>query len=407
MGSDLEDLQSIAEDPHLSKLLETMIIHDDCENLDPWATRLLPTIGHPYMIWPRDETGRLISSGTGIASLAQMLRTRQLRPNMIKIRDYCINNSNLPSDTEHPEIIYARDLVRAREPHLTTPCSVLTMATDLARDANVSIISFATEHVDWPMGELPSELDTPYTLHSRLYHGRMIAHSYVNSLASPSVTEATMVLSTEYEGPETDFSSLDSVDLRLDQKDETDYWLEQIFYKAPALRTLKLSFSSSDIPSLTASMVVPRLANLELSRLSTSAEQILAMLARSRETLTQLSLRSISLDQGSTWNELLALIAKEFTSLTSFNMSFLSQPGLGKIDFHKAPDHIPQEVKVGLRFREKAAEKRVTSIAYDGPNAAEVLGVLSRLGYLQNWAQIEERRARAIAAESSEVSSTT
>ena len=148
MGPDLENLQSIAEDPHLSKLLETIVIHDDCENLDPWATRLLPTIGHPYKVWPRDETGRRISSGTGIASLAQMLRTRKLRPKTIKIRDYCIHNFNLPSDTEHPEIIYARDLVRAREPHLTNPSSTLTMATDLARDANVSMISFATEHVD-------------------------------------------------------------------------------------------------------------------------------------------------------------------------------------------------------------------------------------------------------------------
>ena len=413
MGPDLENLQSIAEDPHLSKLLETIVIHDDCENLDPWATRLLPTIGHPYKVWPRDETGRRISSGTGIASLAQMLRTRKLRPKTIKIRDYCIHNFNLPSDTEHPEIIYARDLVRAREPHLTNPSSTLTMATDLARDANVSMISFATEHVDWPMGELPSELDTPYTLHSQLYHGRMIAHSYVNSLASPSVTEETMVLSPGYEGPETDFSSLDSVDLRLGQQDETDYWLEQIFYKAPALRALKLSFSPSCIlsPCLTARTVVPNFTNFELSGLSTSAEQILAMLACSKESLTRLSLRSIHLEEeGSTWKDLLSLIAKDFTALKSFHVLFLYEGNGGhdaKIDFHFTLEHISQKFRSGLRYREKAAEKRVTGMAYDGPNAAEVLGVLGRHGRMQTWAQIEERRARAIAAESSGVSSTT
>lgn len=77
-----------------------------------------------------------------------------------------------------------------------------------------------------------------------------------------------------------------------------------------------------------------------------------------------------------------------------------------KIDFHFTLEHISQKFRSGLRYREKAAEKRVTGMAYDGPNAAEVLGVLGRHGRMQTWAQIEERRARAIAAESSEVSST-
>jgi hypothetical protein len=69
MGSDLENLQSIAEDEHLSGLVETIIIHDDCENVDPYATRRLPKLGHPYKIWPRDETGRVISKETGIEGL--------------------------------------------------------------------------------------------------------------------------------------------------------------------------------------------------------------------------------------------------------------------------------------------------------------------------------------------------
>lgn len=110
----------------------------------------------------------------------------------------------------------------------------------------------------------------------------MIANSQVTSLGSPSVTEAKMVLAPEYEGVGTDFSSLDSAELRLQQQDPMDYWLEQIFYRAPALRTLKLSFSSSGTSSLTASMVVPKLAVFELSGLSAPAEQILAMLACSR-----------------------------------------------------------------------------------------------------------------------------
>lgn len=122
-------------------------------------------------------------------------------------------------------------------------------------------------------------------------------------------------------------------------------------------------------------------------------------------TLTKLSLRAITLTKGSTWNKLLSLIAKEFASLTSFNISGLSQPGLGSIDFHKAPEHIPQEFKAGLRFRGKAPEKRVTRMSYDGPDAAELLSILGSHGYLQTWEQIEERRARAI-AESSEVAST-
>jgi hypothetical protein len=151
-------------------------------------------------------------------------------------------------------------------------------------------------------------------------------------------------------------------------------------------------------------MVVPKFAEFELSGLSTTAEQLLAMLACSKRSLTQLSLRSITLAEGSTWNELLSMIAKDFTSLTSFNIIGLSQPGLGRIDFHKAPDHIPQEFKAGLRFRGKAPEKRVMGMSYDGPDAAMLLSVLGSHAYLQTWGQIEERRAKAIAKSSETVS---
>jgi hypothetical protein len=407
MGSDLEKLQSIAEDPHLSKLVETIIIHDDCENLDPYATRRLPYIGYPYTIWPRDETGRVISRETGLESLTRMLRTRKLRPKTIKIRDYHICKHNLCYAQSDPELNYAGDLVLARAPSWTSSCSVAVMAKDLIRDANVSITSFVIQYKEWPLGELPSELDTPFTMDSRMYDGRMIANSQVTSLGGPNVTEALTVLSPDYEGQQTEFSSLQLVELRLGQQDAADYWLEQIFYKAPTLRSLKISFWPSYRPSLTATMVVPALTEFEICRLSTSTEQILAMLACSKESLTRLSFRSISLDEeGSTWNELLRLFAKEFTVLTSFDLFGLSQDKRGKIDFHWALDHIPQEFKASLRYRAKAPEQRVMGMSYDGPNAAEVLGVLGDYGDLQTWAQIEDRRARAIAGESGEAVST-
>jgi len=244
---------------------------------------------------------------------------------------------------------------------------------------------------------------------SRLYHGRMIANSQVTSLGGPSVTEATIELSPDYEGQETDFSPLGSVELRLGQQDAADYWLEQIFYKAPTLRSIKMSCWPSYTPSLTATMVVPALAEFEICCLSTSAEQILAMLACSKESLTRIDLRSISLDdEGPTWNELLSLIAKSFTALTSFRVNFLSRDRdrSASIDFYKTLDYIPQEFRAGLKFRAKAPEKRVMGMSYDGPNAAALLGVLGRHGHMQTWAQIEERRAEAIAAESGEVVST-
>jgi hypothetical protein len=409
MGSDLENLQSIAEDPRLSGLVEMIIIHDDCENLDPYATRILPTIGHPYTIWPRDETGRVISSETGIESLERMLRTRQLRPKTIKIRDYHICKHNLCYAQSDPELIYAGDLVLAQAPSWTSSCSVAVMARDLVRDANVSITSLAIQYTEWPIGELPSELDTPFTMDSRLYHGRMIANSQVTSLGGPSVTEATIKLSPEYKGQKTDFSSLGSVELRLGQQDAADYWLEQIFYEAPALESIKMSCWPSYTTSLIATMVVAALAEFEICCLSTSAEQILAMLACSKESLTRIDLRSISLDdEGPTWNELLSLIAKRFTALTSFRVSFLSRDRdhSASIDFYKTLEHIPQEFRAGLKFRAKAPEKRVMGMSYDGPNAAALLGVLGRHGHMQTWAQIEERRAEAIAAESGGVVST-
>ena len=399
MGSDIENLQSFAEDEHLSGLLETIIIHDNCENLDPYATRRLPIIGHPYTIWPRDETGRVIPDKIGIESLTRMLRTGQLLPKTIKIRDYDIRRHNLCYDQSDPELIYAGELVLAKAPSWTSSHSTAVMAKDLVRDAKVSITSFAIAYVDWPMGEIPSELDTPYTIDSQLYHGRMIAHSQVNSLGVPLVTEATMVLSPEYEGQETDFSSLRSVELRLEQQDETDYWLEQIFYKAPALQTIKLTLGRSCTFCLAADMVVPALTSFELSRLSTSAEQILAMISHSKKTLTRISLRSISMDEESAWRGLLSSIASEFTALNSFAVTGVFHHGerATRLDFHPAIDHIPQEFRAGLKYREKAPEKRVTGMSYDGPNATQLLGILSSHGYMQTGEQIEERRARAIA----------
>lgn len=161
MGPDLENLQSIAEDEHLAGLVETIIIHDDCENVDPYATRRLPLIGHPYEIWPRDESGRVMTRRIGIESLAQMLRTRQLRPKTIKIRDYHIHQHNLCYHQSDPELLYAGDLILWQAPTWMGLSSPAVIATDLIRDANVSITSFAVEYVEWLLGEVPSELNTP------------------------------------------------------------------------------------------------------------------------------------------------------------------------------------------------------------------------------------------------------
>ena len=391
--SNLEKLESIAKYKHLSNLLETIIIHDDIEKLDPWNIRYIPTEDYPHTIWPRDETGRVITSEIGIERLTRMLRTRQLRPKMIKIRDYQATNSNFPSDPDRGEreAVYARDLIRARAPSGTAPASVAVMARDLVRDAAVSITSLSIGHVEWPIGEEREQY-------------MLIANPVETiSVGSPIVAEAMFLLSPHFEGQETDFSLLREAGLNLACQDAASYWLDQMFYKAPALRAIQLAVSPPCTSSLTASMVVPRFTKFELSRRSTSAEQILAMLACSRETLTRISLRSISLDE-STWEEFLSLIAREFRALTSFDLMGLTGHG-NRLDFHKAPEHIPREFEAGVSFRAKAPERRVMGMKYNGPNAAKFLGVLSGHVDMVTREDIEERRARAL-AESSEVVST-
>lgn len=397
MASNLEKLESIARDAHLSPLVENIIIHDDIEKLDPWNIRYIRTADFPHNIWPRDETGRVICAEIGVESLTRMLRTRQLRPRTIKIRDYQANEHLPgPADPEHvePEPIYMRELIAARAPSGTDPASVALMARDLVRDANVSITLLSIGQTDWPIGE---ERDlymhfgvTPYTI----------------SVRSPVVVEVTMTLSTDYEGQETDFSLLHTADLSLTHQDAMSYWFEQVFYKALALKTFERRDSRHAPPcttSLTAGMVVPKLTKFGLARLpSTSADQITAMLASSRESLTRLSLVGVTLDEESSWEELLASIAKDFRALISFRLSALTGDIGGdgpcsRIDFHKAVGHIPREFEAGVFLsRRPPAEERVTAVTYKGPNAAELLRILSGYVDMLTPADIEERRARAI-----------
>jgi hypothetical protein len=109
MGFDLVQLKSLSMDDLLRRLVDTLVIEDDCTKLDPWITRAVPQVDSKHHAWPRNNTGTVVEGDIGISDLVCILRERLLRPTTIRIRDYriCDNNSKLCPEMAHvQELIY-------------------------------------------------------------------------------------------------------------------------------------------------------------------------------------------------------------------------------------------------------------------------------------------------------------
>lgn len=131
-------------------------------------------------------------------------------------------------------------------------------------------------------------------------------------LGPPKVEKATIGLFTDHEGQETTSSMLRSADVLLEH-DVAQHWLEHIFYKATNLETLSLTVKQPPGQWLIASRVVLPLRSFTLSQAPSSqtpisVEDLLAILASSKESLTHITLRSITLT-GSTWRNVISLLA--------------------------------------------------------------------------------------------------
>jgi hypothetical protein len=391
MGSSLAHLKALSKDDRLRRLVRTLVIQDDCEKLDPYMIGDFPQVDSLTCVWPRDYTGDTNSPGVlpgivtageldaGIADLAHLLRERLLQPKTVHVRDYHITQD---------KFLLGAEMARVKEMIQVTPRTaehavsvrVGGLAEIIVEHSNVAVTSLEIRSVD--IGFFPPVSWDP--LVSKL--------GWSVHLACPRAEEATIELSENYDGKETTFSMLRSTDI-LVENDSATYWLEQIFYKSPNLETLSLNFRKSLCPQLAPDRVVPKLSKFSMSHIQTtiSAQDIHAMLASSKESLTHLDLCSINLTGGS-WRSVLSLLAAEYHSLTSFKLDFLREekgvvsgeekPCFYTLDFGDARDHVPEAYLQSLNLIEKprCPHRPVGTVTYDGPNAGPVLEVLASKG---------------------------
>lgn len=373
MDSDLEKLKSASSEPRICTLIDKLIIQDESNALDPFAVPDLPSPDSTYRIWTRDNAGIVASSEIGVAELSRILREKLLRPSTIIIRDYQVDPINMLLCEEFARF---RRLIRDIPKAAAEPVPIAVLARNVIESANLDVRSLAFQYADPGYGEQS-------VLSSAAFRKRFPDGI---SVASPVIREAVIELDKSYQGCETRFSRLGSAVLQLGQEARL-YWLQQIFYKASELETLKLSLRTSQNQQLEAGMVVPRLTEFFLGNSRISANDLLAMIASSKESLTHVGFQQVVLNHGSTWREVLMYIAKEYRALTSFALSILRETDDGglAVDFREVRDEqIPEKCRPGLKLTPKGPDgnKRVTRLAYTGSDAGKVLEIIAAMGYV-------------------------
>jgi hypothetical protein len=389
MGSSLAQLKSLSEDGRLRRLVKSLVIEDDCEKLDPWMTGDLPQVDSLTCVWPRNNTDNpnspafqpgIATAGeldAGISDLVHLLRERSLRPAIIRVRDHRISQDTFRL---RPEMARVRELIQIAPSIAKDAISVRVdgLAKSVIERSNLAVTRLEMRSVDihaFP----PVSWDL---LVSKLGHV---------SLGCPRAEEATIELFEDYQGHETTFSMLRSADILIEH-DAATYWLEQIFYNSLNLDALSLTVQQQlPGPWLAPDRVVSALHEFTLSQTQTaiSMQDLLAMIAASKESLTHLHFRSINLTGGS-WREVLSLLANEYRNLTSFKLDRLREEGVsdGKepsfftLDFGSARDHVSEAYGQGLNMveRPRCPHKPVATLTYDGPNAGPVLNILASQG---------------------------
>lgn len=90
MASSLARLQDVSRADMLRKVVETILIKDGSDIVDPWASSELSSDARTYDVWPRDEAGLVRINEIETSVLTELLRLGRLRPRTITIRDYRI-----------------------------------------------------------------------------------------------------------------------------------------------------------------------------------------------------------------------------------------------------------------------------------------------------------------------------
>jgi hypothetical protein len=230
IGSDLAQLKSLSMDDRLRRLVNTLVIEDDCTKLDPWTIGDVPKIDSSHHAWPRNKTGIVVEGevDVGISDLVYILRGKLLRLTTIRIRDYRIADDNFRLC---PEMAHVRELVHVTSGNTSTAVSLSGLAKSVVDGSSLGVTCLNFRGVDLPHPDLPIlKGDT----------SRFCKNGENGVLRGPKVEEAMINAFEKYEGQETSFSMLRSANT-LVEHDTAPYWLEQIFYKAITLETLSLT----------------------------------------------------------------------------------------------------------------------------------------------------------------------
>ena len=375
IGSDLDRLRFLSEDHHLCGLVKTLIIEDDSAQMDAWTIGTIPSADSTYNVWPRNDAGVGLGSnaglGVGVSALARILRKGLLRPVQIVIRDYRICDINLRLSPETDQI---RKMIQAELPDSAETVSIMSLAEDLVDCGDLEITSLKVGWGDAPSGDLSTLFED--NAH-RCYEG-------VSSLCSPNVGEASFELSGSFGNQGLPCLKLRTADALL-EADAAPYWLEQLFYNAVRLEKLSLCVRGSWNSGswLDVERVVPKLVEFELSGSVTgySAENLLAMLSASKESLKKIRFSNVRLVGESQWSDVFQKIARRCRNLVSFYIGRLHEDGLGSmaIKFPGIKTCIPEQYRPGLKLLEKGHvwNRRMFSIDYEGPHAGRILDNLA------------------------------
>lgn len=195
---------------------------------------------------------------------------------------------------------------------------------------------------------------------------------------SPHVSELEMELAVDSNNEEPQSSNLRTVDVRL-HADAASYWLERFFYNSTRLSTVssRIRDSSTSSSWLDPERVVPKLTRFELLASVLTAEDLLAMLAASKESLAELRLRGLTFVGQSTWRNVLPIISTNFQNSVCLNIARLYEDGIGyvAIDFPGLKTCVPEGYPPGLELLEKrhVYNRRMASIEYKGLDAGKIL----------------------------------
>lgn len=317
----LAKLEEVVRSDDLRSLVSTLCI--EVGGLESWCS---PDDGAGSQ-WSRKRTAEAVQGPLDISRLMNVLSERLLEPQTITVRD--LRSESVPSDLEKTDN-FVRDLVASS--HL-----VIT-SFEMRRDTQ-------------------------------------------------TLTELELGLSSERAERETDLRLLRRARLYV-KNDLNSYWSHRILHRAEGLTELHLSFlMDTNVPlaepRVLESLSLPSLEVLHISNAALRRRDLCAIIATPMHNLTSLTLSTVTLIDGSMWQECLRYISKCQSNLKKFRINILSvgPTGSGSTRFGNT-DTLGPALKIIGKGRTKG--RPVRGLEYEGSDASVALNFLAE-GVFDDW----------------------